>query len=85
MPAAEQKILLRSALNHYLDVFYDEKADPFWRKSAGLEGARVAESMHEWLIARNVYQQLRDLLPMLRARLDKSILNAQDHLVGAGD
>ncbi len=85
VPVAEQKPLLRAALNHYLDVFYDQKADLFWRKSAGLEAGRVAETMHEWLIARNVYLQMRDLLPMLRARLDKSILNAQDHLIGAGD
>jgi TolA-binding protein len=85
IPVVEQKPLLRSALNHYLDVFYDAKTDLFWRKYAGIEGGRSAEAMQEWLIARNVYQQLRDLLPMLRPRLDKLIMNAQEHSARAGD
>jgi TolA-binding protein len=83
---AEQAALLRLALNHYLDVFHgtilkgDEKPDIFWVKKSGIEAARLAEALQEWLSARRIYEQLKDLLPPLRARFEKNILKVQEHL-----
>jgi tetratricopeptide (TPR) repeat protein len=82
----EQAALLRLALNNYLDVFHgtilkgDETPDIFWVKKSGIEAARLAEGLKEWLSARRIYEQLKDLLPPLRARFEKNILKVQEHL-----
>jgi hypothetical protein len=72
--------LLKVALNQYLDVLYDAEPPLFWRRYAGFEAARLAETMADWLAARNVYRQMRDLFPVLRPRLEEKILAAQKHL-----
>jgi hypothetical protein len=58
----------------------DEKPDIFWVKKSGIEAARLAEGLKEWLSARRIYEQLKDLLPPLRARFEKNILKVQEHL-----
>jgi len=58
----------------------DEKPDIFWVKKAGMEAARLAEVLQEWVSARKIYEQLKELLPPLRARFEKNILKVQEHL-----
>jgi len=38
----------------------------FWRKKAGQEAARLAETLKQWSQAISLYQHLQDLLPPLR-------------------
>ena len=84
----EQAALLRLAYNHLLDVFYrkifrdDEKPDLFWLKEAGLEAGRLAETLQEWKQAKRIYEQLRELLPPLRARFEKNLARIQEHIPG---
>lgn len=81
-----QTRLLRQALNHYLDVFYEthlregELPDLFWLKRAGLDAARVAESLGDWTPALRIYQSLQTHLPPLRTALDKKIEKARERL-----
>jgi hypothetical protein len=49
-------------------------------RKAGLEAGRLAEALEKWLPAKQIYQQLRDVLPVYRARLDKNLLRVQEHL-----
>jgi hypothetical protein len=75
--------LLQSALNHYLNVFYQknlrqgEEPDPFMIKRAGLEGGRLAEALQLTIQARNIYLRLLEDLPTLRPLLEIKILNMQ--------
>jgi TolA-binding protein len=83
---ANRKVLLDSALQNYLDVFYGkilragEQADPFWTEKAGLQAANIVETLGEWQQAINLYQRLENLLPPLRDSLEKKIANAQAQL-----
>jgi TolA-binding protein len=83
---AEQTALLRQALDNYTDVFHGvilrdgERPSLFWIKKAGLKAADLAEALKEWSIALNICKQLEELLPQLRASLDKRITNAQEKL-----
>lgn len=86
----ERAALLGAALNHYLDVFFfekdlrdNEKPDPFWIKRAGWEAGRLAEQTQNWSQAVRVYERLRDLLPPLRATLDRKIAKASEQLARA--
>jgi hypothetical protein len=86
-PTPEEKAaLLKLALNHYLDVFYDytlrenEQPDRFWSRKAGLEAGRVAEALQQWAQAMGVYQRLQNLVPQMQASLEKRILRCQDNL-----
>ena len=87
----EQAALLKQALNDYQDVFLGnvlrdgELSDPFWVKKAGMEAARLAESLQQWRLAIDIYRKLQeqDWLPQTRASLEKKILNAQQNLPGA--
>jgi TolA-binding protein len=69
---AAQLKLLNDALTYYLDVFYDDEllqkgnSGLFWRKKAGQEAARLAETLKQWSQAISLYQHLQDLLPPLR-------------------
>ncbi|MCL4786152.1 MAG: tetratricopeptide repeat protein [Verrucomicrobia bacterium] len=83
----ERTVLLKQALNHYLDVFlYDkilregEQPDWFWVRYAGQEAARVAESLEDWAQALSLYRGLQKLLPPLQASLEKRIARAQERL-----
>lgn len=83
----ERTALLKQALGHYLDAFFYEKTlrdgeqpDWFWVRKAGLEAARVAESLEEWSQALNIYQGLQKLLPPLQGSLEKKIARAQEQL-----
>jgi len=87
----EQAALLKEAMNHYVDVFYQktlragETPIPFWVKKTGLEAARVAETLKEWTQAVKLYQRLQQLLPPLKETLDKKIERVQEHLRTAGN
>ncbi len=81
----ERIALLRQARDDYLDVFYEanlrdgETPDLWWVKEAGLNAARVAESepFQEWSEAGKFYARLAELLPQMRAMLEKKIANAK--------
>jgi TolA-binding protein len=86
----ERVALLKEALNDYLDAFFYEKIlregeqpDWYWVKSAGLEAARLAESLEEWSQALSVCRSLQKLLPPLEASLEKRIARAQERLASA--
>jgi TolA-binding protein len=82
----EKAALLKAALNHYLDVFYDymlrenEQPDRFWSRKAGLEAGRVAEALQQWAQAIGVYQRLQNLVPQMQASLEKRMLRCQENL-----
>ena len=81
-----QTMYLQKALQTYLDVLYGnnlrdgESADPFWVKKAGLQAASMAETLGEWPQAVKIYRRLEELLPPLRAMLEKKIANAQANI-----
>jgi len=83
MTGNDQTNLLQLALNNYLDVLYGkylragETPDAFWTKKAALQAAALAETLGEWPQAVNVYQRLEELLPQLKASLEKKIAAAQ--------
>lgn len=84
---AESASLLKSALTHYLDVFYyrkdlkdGEKPDLFWVKKAGWEAARLAESSGDWTQALKIYERLGTLIPALRPSLEKKAGRARENL-----
>jgi TolA-binding protein len=75
---AEQIVLLKQALNQYVDAFYEglhdsESPSPFWTKKSGLAAAQLAESLQEWQSAYDIYKQLKDLLPVLAPVCEKKI------------
>src|SRR6185369_3815723 len=83
-PTAEKAAGLRkAALEHCLDVFErtilrpNETPDPFWTKKAGMEAAELAGSLDQWAIAVRIYERLVELLPELRPRLERKLLDAQ--------
>src|SRR5207253_1046616 len=82
----ENASVLKLALNHYLDVFFDkilredEAPDRFWTRKAGLEAGRVAEALQQWAQAMAVYQRLQKLVPQLQVSLEKRILRCRQNL-----
>jgi len=76
-----QIALLKQARDDYYDVFRgnnlredeSEEADPFWQKKAGLETARLDESLQEWPQAVLIYQGMTNLWPPLQAALENKI------------
>ena len=83
---AESARLLDQALDNYTDVLFlanlrpGESWDAFWRKKAGLQAAAVAETLGNYAVAVNIYQQLENILPPLQAAMDKKIAAARTHL-----
>jgi TolA-binding protein len=84
LPAEQRPAQLRQALDAYLDVFYEkdlrpgETAVPYWLQRAGLDAARLAETLQDWPLAIRIYERLRELLPPLKASLDKRIARATE-------
>jgi TolA-binding protein len=86
-PVAERLPLLKSALNYYLDVLYYDKdlreaeqPNLFWVKKAGLEAARLSESLQDWGQAIKIYSRVRDLLPAIAPTLEKRTAKARENL-----
>jgi len=86
---AEQAALLKTALDRYLDVFYEthlrasEQADLFWLKRAGLDAARLAETLQDWPHALRIYERLQTLLPPLKPSLNRKIEKVRERLTQA--
>jgi tetratricopeptide (TPR) repeat protein len=86
----EQAAWLKQALGNYLDVVYEinlrdgETRDLYWTKKAGLEAARLAESLQEWSQAIKLYQRLETLMPQLQGSFDKKIARAQEEFLHGG-
>lgn len=83
----ERTNLLKAAQTNYLDVFYfskdlkpEEKPDLFWVKKAGLEAARLMESLGDWSQALGIYERLGSLVPALRPTLEKKAGRAKENL-----
>jgi len=80
--------LLNAALTNCLEVLIGsvlrdgEELDLFWTKEAGLVAARLAEALQEWDQAKNVYTQLKGLVPALGPKLDASIRRCEEHRSG---
>ncbi len=70
LPPVDQKPLLKSALDHYCDVLYDQTADAFWAKKAGLQALPLAQTTGEGDIE-SVIKGLEILLPQLKDLLEK--------------
>ena len=88
--AKEQTQLMKDALHEYL-IAFDKAAfseavnDPespsaLWTKRSGLAAAQLAESLQEWETAGKIYDQLKQLLPILAPSLDKKIAKLNEHL-----
>ena len=83
-----QIFLLNLALTNCLDVFTGsilrdgEKPDLFWRKEAGMVAGHLAEELQQWEQARNVYKQLKGLVPSLSSKFDISIRRCEEHRSG---
>ena len=90
LPAEQRPAQLRQALDAYLDVFYEkdlrpnETAVPYWLQRAGLDAARLAETLQDWRLAIRIYERLRELLPPLKSSLDKRIARATEQQKMAG-
>ena len=83
---------LARALGLYLDVFYDDdltkSEDPrgvFWVKEAGLDAARLAESLKQWSQAAGIYADLAKSLPPLRDFFAAKQRLAQKNIPPAAD
>jgi TolA-binding protein len=81
----DQTELLKRALTQYVDAFvvglHDaEKPSPLWTKKSGMEAAQLAESLQQWTVAIDLYQQLKVLVPVLAPSCDKKIAKAREHL-----
>jgi len=86
---ADSPALLHQALNHYLDVLYgknrrpNEPPDPTWPGKAGLEAARLAESLRMWDQAARVYTRLLELYPPWHELVDKKLARVKERLGAA--
>jgi len=84
-----QTVLLTAALNHCLDVFVGanlrdgEEAALFWKKEAGVQAGRLAERLQQWEQAKQLYQQLKELVPALGPTLDANIRRCQERRLSA--
>jgi hypothetical protein len=84
--SAEQRpALVTAARDHYLNVVYGktnagQPTEPFWLKEAGLAAARLAEAERDWEVASQLYARLADLLPPMRASLERRRERVQERL-----
>ena len=81
---ADQTDLLKEALHQYVTVVTQAQSDaedpsPLWIKKAGVEGGRLAESLQDWVAAKNIYTALKDLLPGMASVFEKKIAKASEH------
>jgi len=84
-PESEQPQLLKSALDHYLNIVYftrvqvnkGEQPDFYWVERAALSAGSLAERLGKFCEAVNIYKRLSDTLPALRERWEKKIEIAQ--------
>jgi TolA-binding protein len=84
---ARQIELLTAALNHYLDVFYDDElldggdnSGLFWKKEAGKNAARLAETLKQWSQAAKLYERLAEMVPALRASFESKKVQAEKNI-----
>lgn len=86
LAGTDAPVLWQLALDQYLNVVYGnnlrdgEKPDPFWVKEAALAAARIAEAQKKWERAIDLYRRLQQLVPPLRAGLEKKIDFAREQL-----
>lgn len=76
---------LKSALDHYLNVFQGknnnpEEYDPFCVQRAGMEVARILEDQKKWTEALKIYERLLKLVPSLQPLLKLKMEYVQSHI-----
>lgn len=76
---------LKSALDHYLNVFQGknnkpEEYDPFCVQRAGMEVARILEEQKKWTEALKIYERLLKLVPSLQPLLKLKMEYVQSHI-----
>ena len=76
---------LKSALEHYLNVFQGknnkpEEYDPFCVQRAGMEVARILEDQKKWTEALSIYERLLKLIPSLQPLLKLKMEYVQSHI-----
>lgn len=82
---ADQTALMQAALDQYANAFYEGLHDagqpsPFWTEKSGLAAGQIAETLQRWDSAKKIYQQLKELLPVLGPVCDRKIQKADAHL-----
>lgn len=91
-PQSERRALLERALDEYRKVLTEvdlpegQRPDAVylsWVKRAGLDGAPLAEDLHEWSQASMFYKHLQDLLPPLRDALEEKRIRAEKNQLDA--
>jgi TolA-binding protein len=83
-PATPETMAMREeALNHYLNVVYGaklrdgEQADPMIVRDAAVYAAQICESQRKWQRAIELYTRLGELVPAMRANMDRKIADAR--------
>jgi TolA-binding protein len=85
-PPAESVTILKSALDHYFNIFLGsnardgEEPDPNWVEHAGLAAARLAEDLKQWATAIHIHERLQKLFPPIRGRLQDKLDRLQEQL-----
>jgi TolA-binding protein len=83
-PAAEREQLKKLALDHFLNVVYENKADtapdPYYLKLAGLEAGKLAEIMGNTDAAMGLYRTLIRDAPSLKTFWEARINSLQQRL-----
>jgi tetratricopeptide (TPR) repeat protein len=74
----EQTALLKKALDQFVDTFYQGLHDPggpspLWTKKSGMEAGQLAESLQRWDLAYKIYDELKELLPVLAPACQKKM------------
>lgn len=75
--------LMRQARDYDLDVYWDkqlapgELPDAYWKKRAGMDAARLSESLGEWSQALGLYRDMGRLSIWPADQLEKKIANAE--------
>ena len=79
----ERQPVLDLAQWHFQRVLYEknvtrnEQPDRFWQKVAGIESARLSESLLDPTAAIGTYERLKQMLPQLSSDMDKRIARAR--------
>lgn len=81
---ADQTALLKQAFSLYLDAFYQglhdpTKPSPFWTEKSGKAAGDLAESLQDWPAVKRIYEELKNLLPVLGPICDTKIEKAVEH------
>jgi TolA-binding protein len=78
---ADGAVLNGEALKHYLNVVYvpnDEHPDPALVREAAMKAAQLSEEQKEWGRAVELYRRVGEMMPVLRAAMDRRAAMARE-------